>query len=196
MGSELEGKVLGVIGFGRIGRRLAEMCRQALHMEVLVYDPYLDPDTVAEWGAVPVGDLVAMARRVDILSVHTPLNEATRGLVGNRVIGAMKPGAIVINTARGPIVDRGALLDALQSGHLGGAGLDVYDPQPPLPADPLLQMNQVVLTPHIASNTTEGRLRMGMTVVEDVLRVLRGEPPEYPANPQVWPTVPSGAGHG
>lgn len=187
LGRELDGMILGVVGFGRIGQRLAEMCRDALHMEVRVYDPHLDSETVAEWGAVQVPDLVELAKGVDVLSVHTPLTRATRQLIGREVIRAMKPGAILVNTSRGPVVDEEALVEALLDGHLGGAGLDVFDPQPPSPDNPLLTFDQVVLTPHVASFTHEGRLRMGLTVVEDVLRALRGERPRYLANPEIWP---------
>lgn len=187
MGRELEGAALGVAGFGRIGRRLAEMCRDALHMKVHVYDPYLDPTTATDWGAVWMEDLIEMAGRVDVISVHTPLTPATVHLIDRDVIRAMRPGSILVNTSRGPVVDEVALVEALADGHLGGAGLDVYDPQPPAPDNPLLQFDQVVLTPHVASFTDEGRRRMGLTVVEDVLRVLRGEQPEYLANPEVWP---------
>jgi D-3-phosphoglycerate dehydrogenase len=187
LGRELDGMTLGVVGFGRIGQRLAEMCCAALHMEVRVYDPYLDADTVTGWGAVHVPDLVKLARGVDVLSVHTPLTPGTRQLISREVIRAMKPGAILINASRGPVVDEEALVEALLDGHLGGAGLDVYDPQPPDSDNPLLSLDQVVLTPHVASFTHEGRLRMGMTVVEDVLRALRGDQPRYLVNPEIWP---------
>jgi D-3-phosphoglycerate dehydrogenase len=186
MGYELEGKRLGIVGFGRIGRRLAEMCREALHMSVFVFDPYVDPQTVIGWGATYSQDLLDLARSVDVLSIHTPLSPATHHLIDREVIHAMKPGAILVNTSRGPVVDETALIEALQDGHLGGAGLDVYDPQPPAADSPLLQFDEVVLTPHVASFTHEGRRRMGLTVVEDVLRVLRGEHPQYLANPEAW----------
>jgi D-3-phosphoglycerate dehydrogenase len=187
MGRELEGKVLGVVGFGRIGRRLAAMCREALHMSVHVYDPYLDPEAIRSWGALPEPDLPELAGQVDVLSIHTPLTPETRRLIGPGVIRAMKPGAILVNTSRGPVVDEAALIAALEDGHLGGVGLDVYDPQPPAADNPLLRFDQVVLTPHVASFTQEGRRRMGLTVVEDILRVLGGEAPVYLANPGVWP---------
>lgn len=187
MGHELEGKALGVVGFGRIGRRLASMCRDALHMSVWVYDPYLDPEIVTGWGAVPVSSLLELAGQVDVLSIHTPLTPETRRLVGRDLIRSMRPGSILVNTSRGPVVDEAALIEALEDGHLGGAGLDVYDPQPPSVDCPLLRFEQVVLTPHVASFTHEGRRRMGLTVVEDILRVLGGEEPLYLANPGVWP---------
>ncbi len=190
MGHELKGKVLGVAGFGRIGRRLAAMCRDGLHMQVRVYDPYLDAATVAQWGAVYVADLVELASQVDVLSVHVPLTLETHHLVGRDVLRAIKPGALLVNTARGPVVDEAALVEALRDGRLGGAGLDVYDPQPPPPSHPLLQFDQVVLTPHVASFTHEARRRMGLTVVEDLLRVLRGERPHFLANPEIWPGTP------
>ena len=187
MGRELEGMALGVVGFGRIGRRLAEMCRDALHMKVHVYDPYLDPETVEAWGAVWVEDLEELAARVDVLSVHTHLSPETQQLINRDVIQAMVPGSILVNTSRGSVLQEAAVIEALEDGHLGGAGLDVFDPQPPSLDNPLLQFDQVVLTPHVASFTHEGRRRMGLTVVEDVLRVLLGEQPKYLANPEVWP---------
>lgn len=186
MGRELDGMTLGVVGFGRIGQRLAGMCRDALHMAVRVYDPYLQVEAVRAWGAEPVADLVELAGQVDVLSVHAPLTPQTRGLIDRDVIRAMKPGAILVNTSRGPLVDEQALVEALLDGHLSGAGLDVLDPQPPAAHHPLYGLDQVVLTPHVASFTREGRRRMGLTVVEDVLRALRGERPEYLANPEVW----------
>jgi D-3-phosphoglycerate dehydrogenase len=186
MGQELEGKALGVVGFGRIGRRLAEICRDGLHMPVYAFDPYVDPDDVAEWGATYVADLVEMASLVDVMSIHSPSTAEKRQLVSREVIQALKPGAMLINASRGAVVDEAALIEALQSGHLGGAGLDVYDPEPPAPDNPLFQMDQVALTPHLASFTDEGRRRMGLMAVEELLRVLRGEKPLNLANPEVW----------
>lgn len=185
-GHEMNGKALGVVGFGRIGQRLAEMCRDALHMPVYVFDPYLDSEAVSTWGGTYVEDLAELASKVDILSIHTPLTAETFHLVNRDVIRSMKPGAILINAARGAVVDEAALIEALQDGHLGGAGLDVYESEPPAPDNPLLQLEQVVLTPHMASFTEEGRQRMGLSVVEDTLRVLRGEHPQFLANPEVW----------
>jgi D-3-phosphoglycerate dehydrogenase len=186
VGQELEGKALGIVGFGRIGRRLAEICRDGLHMSVHFFDPYVDAETATDYGAVKVDDIVSLAGMVDVLSIHSPLTEATHHLINREVIQAMKPGAVLVNVSRGPVVDETALVEALESDHLGGAGLDVYDPEPPAPDNPLLRMDQVALTPHLASFTDEGRQRMGTMAVEDVLCVLRGERPPYLANPEVW----------
>jgi D-3-phosphoglycerate dehydrogenase len=183
LGRELRGKALGVVGLGRIGQRVAEMCQAALEMEVAVYDPFRDPADVAACGGMCVDDLTELARGVDVLTVHVPLSEETRHLIDRDVIRAMRPGGILISIARGPVVDEQALIEALQDGHLYGAGLDVFDPEPPSPDNPLLRMDNVVLTPHTGSFTDEGRRLMGLTVVDDVLRVLRGERPRYPANP-------------
>jgi D-3-phosphoglycerate dehydrogenase len=186
IGQELRGKALGIVGFGRIGKRLAEICREGLHMPVYFFDPYVDAETAAACQAVQVNDLVELASKVDILSIHSPLTDQTHHLVDREVIQAMKPGAMLINVSRGPVVDEVALIEALESGHLGGAGLDVYDPEPPSADNPLFQMDQVALTPHLASFTEEGRQRMGLMAVEEVLRVLRGEKPLHLANPEVW----------
>jgi D-3-phosphoglycerate dehydrogenase len=186
IGQEMEGKALGIVGFGRIGRRLAEVCQAGLHMPVYFFDPFVAAWTAAADGAVQVDDIVELASMVDVLSIHAPLTAQTHHLVGREVIQAMKPGALLVNVSRGPVVDEAALIEALQSGHLGGAGLDVYDPEPPSPDNPLFQMDQVALTPHLASFTEEGRQRMGLMAVEEVLRILRGERPQHLANPEVW----------
>lgn len=186
MGIELRGKTLGVVGFGRIGRRLAQMCQAALEMPVYVYDPYLDPASVTEWGATPIENLIELARQVDVLSLHIPATAETYHLVNREVIQALRPSAILVNAARGAVVDEAALTEALQAGHIHGAGVDVYSPEPPAPDNPLFQLDRVVLTPHVASKTSEARMLMGMTVVEDIVSVLKGHKPQYLANPEVW----------
>lgn len=186
MGHEFKGKAVGVVGFGRIGRRLAEMCRAAMQMPVCVFDPYLDVKVVTEWGATPVENLVELASMVDVLSLHVPLTTNTHHLINRDVIRVMKPNAILINTSRGPVVDEAALIEVLREGGIFGAGIDVFDPEPPAQDNPLLQFEQVVLTPHVGSFTDEGRELMGLTVVEDIVRVLKGDKPKYIANPKVW----------
>jgi D-3-phosphoglycerate dehydrogenase len=186
MGIELQGKTVGVVGFGRIGQRFAQMCRAALDMAVLVYDPYLDPQTVTDWGATPVSTLSHLAAQVDVLSLHIPATTETRHLVDKQVFQALKPNAILVNAARGAVVDEAALVQALAAGSFHGAGIDVYDPEPPAPDNPLFQLDRVVLTPHVASKTEEARTLMGLTVVNDILCVLKGQEPQYLANPEVW----------
>jgi D-3-phosphoglycerate dehydrogenase len=188
MGRELRGKSLGIVGFGRIGQRVAEMCRAALEMPIYVFDPYVDRDQVIAWGATYIEDLVDLAGRVDIISIHAPSIPETHHLISRQVIQAMKCDAILVNASRGALVDEGALIEALENHSIGGAGLDVYDPEPPSPDNPLFQFDQVIVTPHIGSFTEEARRLMGMTVAQDVLSVLRGEPPQYLANPQIWQT--------
>jgi D-3-phosphoglycerate dehydrogenase len=187
-GRELDGKALGVVGFGRIGRRLAEMCRSALRMPVYVYDPYLDPEQILEWGATAVESVVELAGLVDVLSLHVPLTPSTYHLIDRQVLWAMKPDAVLISVARGAVVDEAALIAALQERRIFGAGIDVYDPEPPAEDNPLFELDNVVLTPHVASFTDEARRLMGMTVVEDILAVLDGKRPEYLANPDVLNT--------
>jgi len=192
VGRELKDARVGVIGFGRIGRRFAQMCREALSMKVYAFDPFVKREVVEAWGAFYMDDLVEMARLVDVLSVHCPSTPQTRRLVNADVLAALGPKGFLVSASRGAIVDEPALVKALRGNLIAGAGIDVYDPEPPAPDNPLFRLDNVVLTPHLASFTDEGRRRMGMMVVEDVLRVLRGERPLYPANPQVMDKLSAG----
>lgn len=185
VGCELQGARLGVVGFGRIGRRFAHMCRAALDMSVYVFDPFIEHSVIKEWGAVCMSDLVEMAGKVDVLSLHCPLTDRTHHIVNEKVIRALKPGAYLINAARGALVAENALVAALKENKIAGAGLDVYDPEPPFENNPLFSLDNVVLTPHLASFTEEGRRKMGLAVVEDILRVFHGKRPLYIANPDV-----------
>ena len=128
-------------------------------------------------------DLLEMARQVDFISVHCPLIPQTQHLINSDVLTAMKPDGILVNAARGPIVDEKALYQALKEKKIAAAGLDVFDQEPPEPDNPLFELDNVVLTPHLSGFTHEGRKRMGMTAAEDILRVLRGEPPKYLVKP-------------
>ena len=185
-GTELHGKTLGIIGGGHIGSRLAHICHSALDMRVLIYDPYLSPEQAQACGAGLCSTLEDLLRQADFVSIHTPLTPETRKLVGSRELGWMKPTAHLINTSRGPVVDEAALVQALSAQRIAGAALDVFEQEPPLPDSPLLCMQNVVLSPHMASFTEEGRYRMGMMVAQQVLDVLRGERPPFLANPEVW----------
>ena len=183
VGWELKDKPVGVIGFGRIGRRFAEMCRGAFDMTIYVYDPVIEASEVESWGAIYMSDLLEFARQVDFISVHLPLIPQTQHLINREVLSAMKPEGILVNAARGPIVDEKALYEELKEKEIAAAGLDVFDQEPPETNNPLFELDNIVVTPHLASFTDEGRRRMGVTAAEDILRVLRGEPPKYPVTP-------------
>ena len=148
--TELSGKTVLVVGFGRIGSRTAPRCG-AFGMTVLVYDPYLPPETVRAAGYEPVADLDAALARADYVSIHCPKNAETRGMFGAARLARMRPGAYLVNTARGGIVDEAALHAALLSGQLAGAALDVFEPEPPDVSNPLLHMENVLTAPHMAA---------------------------------------------
>ncbi len=184
-GIDLEGKSLGIIGTGRIGSTVARKCIAAFDMKVKGYDPYVSSEVMKSFGVEKVERLEDMLPKIDFLTVHCPLTEETKGMVGKKELARMKKGAYVINTARGGIVDEKALLEALNSGHIAGAALDVWEVEPPDPKDPLLNHANFIGTPHYAGTTEESLHRVGIAAVEEVLRVLRGEPPKYPVNPEV-----------
>ena len=184
----VHGQTLGIVGFGNIGRSVAGKAR-AFGLRLLAHDPYGDPNAAAELGAalVPLADLLAES---DYVSLHTPLTPETRHLIGAAELRAMKPTAVLINTARGPVVDEAALVEALASGGIAGAGLDVFEEEP-LPADsPLCRLGNVVLTPHVASVSPEAMRRLREEVGQAAADVLRGRRPKYVANPGVRPRVP------
>jgi len=192
IGTDLAGKTLGLVGCGRIGRRVAEIA-SALRMNVRVYDPFavsLPP------GALGVPTLIELLDGADVISLHLPLSAATRRLIGAAELAWCKPGALLINTARGPLVDEAALADALQKGRLGGAALDVWDPEPPAVDSALCRLPMVIATPHMAAATDEGRRRSHTAAAEQVLEVLRGHQPASLLNPAVWPVrrISSGSG--
>ena len=184
-GVELEGRRLGLVGLGRIGAQVARMAR-ALGMEVAAYDPYIDDARLAELGVERAHEVDAVLTRSEVVSLHAPLTPETRHLINRDTLARMKPGAILINAARGGLVDEGALLEALESGHLHGAGLDVFDPEPPGADNPLLHRDDVVATPHIAAATGEGKERMWEQAIGQCLQVLRGERPANLINVDVW----------
>ncbi len=186
-GVEVLDRVLGVVGYGRIGRRVTEICALGLKMRVVVFDPYLSATASLPPGVTIVDSLDALLPRVDFLTLHTPLMPETHRLIGERQLRLMKPGSFLINVSRGPVVDEAALIRALEDRHLAGAGLDVFDPEPPSPDNPLLRMSNVVVTPHVASNTDRGYWRMSQSVVDQVLQVLAGERPSFLIDPAAWP---------
>ena len=177
---ELEGRTLGLVGGGRIGSRMARF-GAALGMAVLVFDPYLVASAVA--GRAELVDLDELWRHSDIVSLHAPATEETRHIVNADSIAAMGPGAIVLNCARGSLIDHDALLAGLESGHIAGAGLDVTEPEP-LPADhPLLGRDDVIVTPHVASSTTAGAVRLIGQALEQAVEWLRGGTPAHLLDP-------------
>jgi D-3-phosphoglycerate dehydrogenase / 2-oxoglutarate reductase len=185
MGMEVQGRTLGLVGLGRIGRRVAHMCRNGFEMRVLAYDPYVTPEQAAQMG-VELADLDTVIRQADFLSLHVPSTPETYRLMNEKRLGQMKQGAYLLNIARGPLVDPVALVAAIDSGHLGGAGLDVFDPEPPEVGDALRNHPMIVATPHSASVTLEGRVRIESMAVERVLAFFRGERPNDVVNPTVW----------
>ena len=186
---DLQEKTLGLVGFGRIGGRLGRICRQIFSMNILASDPFL-PEPVktscGEWADFV--DLETLFSQADVVSIHVPLTEETRHSVGARQLSLMKPEAVLINTARGPVVDEAALVHALREKRIAGAGLDVLEREPP-PADhPLFGFDNVILTPHTAALTQDSVIRMAVTAAECVLRVFAGKAPPNVANPEVLTT--------
>ncbi|MDK2915250.1 MAG: D-3-phosphoglycerate dehydrogenase / 2-oxoglutarate reductase [Thermococcaceae archaeon] len=172
MGIELEGKTIGVVGFGRIGYEVAKIAK-ALGMNVLLYDPYPNEERAKEVGGkfVPLEELL---KESDVVTLHVPLLDATYHLINEERLKLMKPTAILINAARGAVVDTDALVKALQEGWIAGAGLDVFEEEP-LPADhPLTKLDNVVLTPHIGASTVEAQMRAGVEVAEKIVEALKG----------------------
>jgi phosphoglycerate dehydrogenase-like enzyme len=183
-GLELKGKTLGVVGLGRIGSRVAEICSQGLGMRVLSYDPYAKKSPPF---ATLVGSLEALLEGADIVSLNCALTKETRGLIGEPQLRRMKKGAAIVNAGRGPLMDEDALLRVLQEGHLAAAGLDVYHVEPPASSHPLLALDCVVATPHIASFTDGGVQAMSQGSVDQVLQLIRSERPTNLVNPSAWP---------
>jgi D-3-phosphoglycerate dehydrogenase len=187
---ELRGMVAGIIGVGNIGRRVARLAA-TFGMDVLGYDPYLSAEELERRGARKV-DLPALLRASDLVTLHCPLTSETRQIINRKSLAQMKTGAILINTARGPVVDLAALRDVLTEGRLMGAGLDVFDPEPPGANHPLYGLDQVVLTPHLAGLSERAYRAMATFVTTEILKVLRGEPPSAVANPEVLAKPSSG----
>lgn len=174
LGADLSGAALGIVGLGRIGRAVARRAA-GFDLRVIACSPGLAPAEAAGAGA-ELADLDTLLREADFVSLHVPLNESTRHLINRERLALMKPSAILINTARGPVVDQDALVDALQRGVIAGAALDVTDPEP-LPADhPLLALPNAIVVPHIGSASRRTRDRMAQMAAENLLAGLRGAP--------------------
>ncbi len=181
--TQLHGHSLGVIGFGRIGKAVAQKAR-GLGMQIQYYDPYRSPADVEEAYQATYMPLDALLRSSDCITLHLPYTKVNHHLIDDAAFASMKQGAYLINAARGPIVDEAALIRALQSGKLRGAGLDVYEFEPKVSPE-LLAMENVVLTPHAGSQTLETRVNMWHEGMEGVISVLKGQTPPTIVNPQV-----------
>lgn len=189
LGNELQGKTLGLVGFGRIGRRVAEICQKGFGMQILAHDPLLDAAQVAQLDLeIRLVDRDTLLAQADFVSLHAPAIPETRHLINRDTLARMKTGAYLFNLARGPLVDSRALLEALDSGKLAGAGIDVFDPEPPAPDSRLRTHPRLVATPHSATTTAEARQRIEEMAVEEILGFFQGQPPRNPLNPAVWQT--------
>src|SRR6266853_2677185 len=174
----LAGQVLGLVGFGNIPRALAPKAK-AFGLDVIAHDPYAASDVFVSCGVEAVS-FASLLARSDFISVHAPLTPATRGLIDAAAFARMKRGAVIVNTARGPLIDEPALIAALDSGHLGGAALDVVATEPLAKDSPLLHRDNVILTPHTAFYSVEALNELQTKCASDVARVLNGEAPVYP----------------
>jgi D-3-phosphoglycerate dehydrogenase len=175
-GVSLEGKTIGILGLGTIGRELARRLA-GFDCHILAYDPYPDEAFAAAHG-VALESLDDVIANSDFVSLHVPLLPETRGLVNREFLAKMKTGAMLINTSRGEVVEEASLHQALESGHLAGAGLDAFAVEPPDASNPLLQLPQVIATPHLGAQTDGATSNMGWLAMRDCLAVLRGENPK------------------
>lgn len=182
-GRDLLGRTIGIIGFGQIGGRVGEIAYTAFRMNVLYNDIVALPEDRIERAHATWTGFRELLERSEYVTVHVPLDASTRRLIDHKALSWMRPGAILINTCRGPVVDEAAVAAALDSGRLFGYGADVFDVEPPPPDHPLIgRGDNVLLTPHSAAQTGESLVNMAQGVARDVIRVLQGQPPQNPVN--------------
>jgi D-3-phosphoglycerate dehydrogenase / 2-oxoglutarate reductase len=185
VGVELKGKTLGVVGLGRIGSETARKCKSGFGMNIVAYDPLLSAETFELTGYRRAETLGPLLEDADFVVLCLPLTAQTTNLIGPRELAWMKPSAFLINTSRGGLVDESALYDALVEGRIAGAGMDAFVKEPPMPENPLLTLSNFVASPHVAGATHEAMRRMSTDMAEEIVRVLSGERPLYPVNPEV-----------
>ena len=182
---ELYEKTVLVVGFGRIGKLVAPRC-QAFGMKVMVCDPYIPQKLISDAGFTPAPDFVAALPQADIITMHTPLNDETRHMINADTLSRMKQGALLVNTSRGPVVDGQALSQALSSGHIYAAGIDVFEEEPPTPANPLFAHNNTILTPHVGGLTRECFHRSAIVCAQNSLNAIDGKlDKSFVVNPEV-----------
>ncbi|WP_059170679.1 hydroxyacid dehydrogenase [Bacillus sp. FJAT-27445] len=186
---ELKGKKAGIVGFGSIAKETAKRLKLGLGMDVSAWVRRYDEKKhgmAKDWGITITDDLESIFRESDFISLHIPLNEQTRGLVGKEKLALMKPTSYLINTARGGIVNQTDLYNALKGGEIAGAALDVFDPEPPKADDPILSLPNVIVTPHIGGTTVECNYIMSTTVAKNILKAVNGGKPDFVGNPEVF----------
>jgi D-3-phosphoglycerate dehydrogenase len=187
MGLELRGKTIGIIGLGRIGSRVAKRCGLGFDMKVLAYDPFISAQDAKERYGELIGELEPLLSLSDYVSIHAPLTELTENMIGEKELQIMKPTAILLNTARGGIVNEADLYVGLKNHWIRAAGLDVCVKEPPLPDEnPLLELDNVIISPHIAGAAKEAAVKMATHAAEEILRVLDGKRPNHPINPEIY----------
>jgi phosphoglycerate dehydrogenase-like enzyme len=179
---DLTGARVGLIGFGRIARHVATICGAGFGCRIAAYDPFLSDDQIREAGAEPVD--LAGALACDVVSIHTPLTEETRGLIGAGEFAAMQPHAIIVNCSRGGIIDEPAMVEALSSGQIAGAGIDVFEAEPPPPDHPLFALPNAVYSPHVAGVTEAAMKDMALNVAAVIETIHAGERPVTLLNPE------------
>lgn len=185
MGNDVFGKTLGIIGLGNIGRRLSELARGLLQMKIIAFDPFI-ADEVFDASGAEKASLHSLLERADFVSVHCPRNSSSEGMLNAQAFACMQPHAFFVNTARGGIHDEVALAESLRARRLAGAGLDVWDTEPPALDHPLLEMDNVIVSPHTAGVTHEARQNMVTRTIEQIDELVTGRRPPRLLNPQAW----------
>lgn len=184
--ADLDGKTLGLVGIGRIGSMVARRASAAYNMTVIAYDPFVTPEKARELGVGLVAASDDVFRQADVVSLHTPLTPETRGFIDAARLTLMKPTAFLINFSRGEIVNEKALYEALKTGVIAGAALDVYETEPPAKGNPLFELDNIILSPHSAALTQECVIRMATGAAEGVVDLLTGKRPQFVVNPDVF----------
>jgi D-3-phosphoglycerate dehydrogenase len=188
MGDDVLGRTIGIVGLGNVGSRVAELCRGLFQMRVLAYDPWLTAEQIHARGAEKVAALDDLLRDADYVSINCPHTKETRGMMGTAQFALMKPTAYFITTARGGIHDEAALAEVLAAKQIAGAGLDVWEDEPPPSEHPLLKFDNVLASPHTAGITRQSRHNIAKIAAEQMIDILDGKRPPRLLNPEVWPT--------